>query len=229
MSKNVVRKIWKAVVGHFWLKVFSLAAAGMVWIALIEAPELTTSVGVPVEFRNFPPGLDIASNLPGEVRLQVRGPRGSLSPSSFAQTAVVLDLAKFQGPGVRTFDLAPGINGLPPRVQVVRTEPFQLRLALEDHAEAAVPVTVRLGKAPDGVVVLRTESKPNAVKVSGPKSKIEPPPEVETDPFDFGTIEKLTGDKILEGRLHIFVDNPRVRIESATTVDVKVYVRRIGD
>jgi hypothetical protein len=224
-----MRKLWNAIAGHFWLKLFSLAAAAMLWIALIEAPELTTSVGVPVEFRNFPSGLDIASNLPGEVRLQVRGPRGSLASSSFAQTAVVLDLAKFQGPGVRTFDLAPGISGLPPRVQVVRTDPFQLRLALENHAEAAVPVTIRLGRPSDGIIVLRSESKPSAVKISGPKSKIEPPPEVETDPFEFGTMEKFSGERILEGRLHIFVDNPRVRIESATTVDVKVYVRRIGD
>ena len=52
---------------HFLWKLLSLVMATMLWIAVVDEPELTTNVTVPVEFRNLAAGLDLGSDVPDRV------------------------------------------------------------------------------------------------------------------------------------------------------------------
>ena len=88
---------------HFLWKLLSLVMAAMLWIAIVDEPELTTNVTAPVEFRSLGAGLDLGSDVPDRVVLQLRGPRSRLSVATGPRSAVVLDLSGQSRPGERTF------------------------------------------------------------------------------------------------------------------------------
>jgi len=208
-------------------KLLSFAAAVMLWVALVDSPELTTSVPVSVEFRNYPEGLDIGSQSVDRVQVQVRGPREALSASNFDRTAAVIDLSSIRQPAERTFDLGRSIVGLPPRVSIVRTVPSQLRIRLERHLTREVPI--RLARPPEGWRFVQAEVTPDTAIISGPESQVKQVDYVQTDPLDSGTIDLAGDDKLIHAKLHAFVENPRVRIESVSTVDAKLLIERIRD
>jgi YbbR domain-containing protein len=208
-------------------KLLSLAAAVLLWIALVDAPELTTTVEVPIQFRNFPAGLDIASQTGERVSLQVRGPRAAMSSGAFSRTAAILDLSSMKDEGARTFNIQEAITDLPARISVVRAVPNQIRVALERHVSRAVPVLPPT--LPPGYRLSRYTISPPTVVISGPASQVEAVGGAQTDPVDSGTIRKLPDDAALDVRLQTFVDNPRVRIDSVSVVDVKLYIERIRD
>lgn len=222
----------RAVTANFQWKAFSLLAAFLLWFALVEAPELTTSVAVPIEFKNYPSDLDVSGPTDDpidRVQLQVRGPRDSLSLAAFARTAVVVDLQEFKKAGERSFSLENSITGLPSRVSVVRIVPSNIRLTLESHVTRTVPVNVRyVGSPPLGVRIVRQVVDPHTVVISGPASQVSRVEFVETDPLDFAS-DRDAADNVLEARLQTYVDNRRVRIDSRSAVDVKVYLEKIRD
>ena len=214
------------------LKLFSVAVAVLLWLVFVEAPELTSSISVPVEFKNFPAGLDTGAEMPDEVQLQISGPRDVLASGGLAKAAVVLDLANFNRPGERTYTVADSVYGLPPRVRLVRAIPFQLRLSLEPHVSRKVPVKLRFaGPVPAGYIVAQQTSVPDSVIISGPKNQVERVDAVQTDPFEFATIQEGAEDKdkTLQARLPVYVGNARVRIDSSSAVDVKIQLQRIRD
>ncbi|MCX6593309.1 MAG: CdaR family protein [Acidobacteria bacterium] len=230
--RSAGRMLRATLLDQVWLKLFSVLVAVLLWLVFVEAPELTTSVSVPVEFKNFPVGLDTGAEMPDEVQLQISGPRDVLSSAGLTKTAVVLDLANFNRPGERTYTVTDSVYGLPPRVRLVRAIPFQLRLSLEPHVSRNVPVKLRFaGAVPNGFAVAQQVITPATVAISGPKSQVERVEAVQTDPFEFATI--LEGeedkDKTLQAHLPVYVGNARVRIDSASAVDVKLQLQRIRD
>ncbi|MCX6598820.1 MAG: CdaR family protein [Acidobacteria bacterium] len=219
-----------ALLDQIGLKLFSVAVAVLLWLVFVEAPELTSSVSVPVEFKNFPAGLDTGAEMPDEVQLQISGPRDVLASGGLGKTAVVLDLSNFNRPGERTYTVADSVYGLPARVRLVRAIPFQLRLSLEPHVSRQVPVKLRFaGPVPAGFTVAQQIIVPPSVTISGPQSQVERVESVQSDPFEFATIEvgEEDKDKTLQGHLPVYVGNARVRIDSSSAVDVKIQLQRI--
>src|SRR5262245_59383800 len=130
---TLLRRMYTVATGNLYIKLISLAVAILLWFALVDAPVLTASISAPIEFKNFPPDLDVGSELPERVQLQVQGPRDALAGNSFERTAVVLDLEPMRNAGERTFDVSASLVGLPPRVELMRAIPFPLRVVLERH------------------------------------------------------------------------------------------------
>jgi YbbR domain-containing protein len=223
----MLRRAAALVTHNFVWKTLSVGAAIMLWVALVDSPELTTSIPVSIEFRNYPRGLDIGTQSVDRVQLLVRGPREALAASNFDRTAAVIDLSAIQQPAERTFDIGRNVVGLPARVTLVQAVPSQLRLSLERHVSREVPV--RLPRPPDGVRYGNAELKPDRVTISGPESQVKQVEYVLTDPLDSGTIEGSGEDKPIQAKLNTFVDNPRVRIGSGSSVSVRVVLERIRD
>src|SRR5260370_20645590 len=87
-------------------KLLSLLIAIALWCAVAREPELATALSVPVQFKNIPDDLDIGSNVPERMHVEVRGPSGRLSRDNLADVAVVLDLADAHA-GERTYTVHP--------------------------------------------------------------------------------------------------------------------------
>src|ERR1700682_2453331 len=97
-------KAW--VTNNFGWKLLSLAIAIILWYTVVGEPELATSLTVPVQYKNNPRDLEISSEVPDRVRLEVRGPSQKLNPSSLSGSAVILDLSTFHQPGEQTFTIS---------------------------------------------------------------------------------------------------------------------------
>lgn len=221
---SLLRENWQ------W-KLLSIVAAVMLWLALVDSPELTATVDVPIEFARFPNGLDFADTIPSQVQLQLRGPKSSVVQMQRSSPTVILDLGRIQKPGEYTFRVEDGVSDIPPNVQVVAAVPNQIRLVLERHVQREVPVRLRMDGLKDRPEyrIVRTEVEPASVVISGPETSVGRVEAVSTDLLEFGTIELREEEPVVQARLQAYVDQPRVKIESSPSIRARVWLQRIAD
>ena len=94
------------------------------------SPNLRHPSRCPVEFKSIPEDLDIGSNLPDRVQLEIRGPSGRLSRDNLADLAVILNLADAM-PGERTYNIRAANINLPAGVTFYRALPSQITLRFD--------------------------------------------------------------------------------------------------
>jgi YbbR domain-containing protein len=178
------------------LKILSLAIAFSIWF-FVNFGERDTeqTLKVPLELRNIPAHLMIASPTADFTDLRVSGPRALLGRIDRNRLVITLDLGGVR-PGPAVFRLDTDSLNLPRGVKVLRITPAQVTLELERVAHKSVPVHLRLlGKPQSGLQVVDTKVAPETVQVSGPASDVEDVQAADTDPLDLrsanaGTIER---------------------------------------
>jgi len=166
------------------LKIFSVFAAFLLWLAYSGARELTTSLSVPVQYRNIPKNLEISSNIVEQVHLILRGPSPLLSRLTSSQYPVVLDLAAVRSPGLITFTIDRRNVGLPSGIVLERAIPAQIQIRTETRVSREVPVLPRFEHIPEGMRVASCDVLPPRLTLIGPKSRVDAIERVETDPVD---------------------------------------------
>ncbi|HLK19316.1 MAG TPA: CdaR family protein [Bryobacteraceae bacterium] len=213
----------KWITANFGWKLLSLAIAVTLWIAIAREPELATSVAVPIEFKNMPDDLDIVSNIPDRVRLEIRGPSGRLSRDSLANLAVVLDLAG-AAQGERTFNIRPAAIHLPSDVIFYRALPSQVTLRFDKlltKSVEIVPAPFSKGP-PDGYRVRSYTVEPNKTLIRGPEGHVKTISRVLLDPVDLSGVVSEA-----EFQTHINLGDSQVRLEVPGAVSFKVVLEKI--
>jgi hypothetical protein len=212
---------------HFLWKVLSLLTALMLWIAFVDEPELTTNVTAPVEFSNLASGLDLGSNVPDRVVLQLRGPRSRLSFATGPRSAVILDLKDHNRPGERTFTVEEVNLSLPAGVDLVRAVPSQIRVVLERRLRKDVPVTLRFASPPPaGYRVKWSELLPERISIVGPERRVSQIEAIETDALDFSQFRN-DPEKPVEVMLNAFVSDPLVSLASPSQIRARCQLEKI--
>jgi YbbR domain-containing protein len=203
-------------------KLFSLAAAVLLWIAVASEPELSTFISVPVEYKNLSADLDISSDIVESVILEVRGPSGELRdlPQSRRRYAVVLDITDI-APGRHTFTIDDSDVRLPRGVRLVRTIPAQIRLSVEQTAVRTVPVEVRFAGHLPPDLEAQAILQPPALPIAGPASRVARVTSIATDPL---VLKPEPGTQ--EFHVAAYVNDPRVRLAQSSQVTVKVTISR---
>jgi len=204
-------------------KFLSLALAILLWYAIVEEPELATSVSAPIEYKNLPADLEMSSDVLDRLHLEVRGPSGQLHTADLANMSVVLDLAPVHRPGERTFTIEQGNVNLPSGVILSRAVPAQIRLRFETRVSREVPVRVRYSRQPPaGYSIARQQVEPSTIRVIGPESRVNRVEAVQTDPID---LSNVVGESRFE--VHTYVADSQVRLASSPVVRVKVILEKI--
>ena len=227
-----IRKSWpvRMVLDHFAWKLLSLVLATLLWLAVVDEPNLTTTISVPVEYRNKPADLEIASDTPDRVQLQVRGPRGRVTEAATSRTAVILDLAskgEVARPGEQTFTIGDDVIDLPPRVVLERAMPAQLRITLERRLRRDVPVQLRvMGPGPEGWRVKSSEVYPERVEVVGPERRMKQIDRVETDALDLSALRPDEG-RPSEVMLNAFVADPHLTLAAPVRLPARVVWEKV--
>jgi YbbR domain-containing protein len=205
-------------------KALSLAIAYALWFGLVREPELVTSHSVPIFFKELPRDLEIGSDVPDRVHVEIRGPAGKLTPNSLSETAVQLDLSTVEAPGERTFTITNASLNLPAGVAFLRAVPSQLRLRFDRILSKEVEVQVRIGAPqPPGYRVVEQQVQPSRLKITGPENRVSQIESAQTDPIDLAGVVSQS-----EFRVHAYVSDPQVRFEGAPLVTVRVKVEKIN-
>jgi YbbR domain-containing protein len=203
-------------------KILSLLVAFLLWVALVDEPELIETVSVPVEYRNLNASLDLSPDAPNSVQIQVRGPRSRLGEVNPQNTNIVLDLGQMRQPSARTFTITSDSLNLPNRVSLVRAMPSQMRVTLERRLSKDLSVNPSFNAAP-GLRVLHFEVSPPTVRVVGPASSIDAATTLGTEPIDLSTVDP---SKPL--RVNVLLSDPELSIAGSALVTVKLSVERIN-
>jgi hypothetical protein len=204
-------------------KLLSLAAATTIWAFVATEPELSTFASAPVEYKNLPNDLEIGSTPLTSVLLELRGPSGQLGGTGdkSLHPQVILDMSAAV-PGERTFTVGDGAVKLPRGVRLVGAVPSQVRLDFEKHADASVPVTVRvIGEGHDGYFVASQNVQPSRLEIVGPASHVARVTQAVTDAVD---VSQVVGTS--EFRVNAFLNDPYVRFQGSPQVEVTVTMKK---
>lgn len=203
-------------------KLGSLALAVLLWIAILGEPELVTTHTAPILYKNLPHGLLIGNDSLDQVRVELRGPSGKLSPERLSEMAVQLDLADVKGPGERTFTLSDADFILPQGVTFLRSVPSQLRMRFARMMSREVPVNIRIyAPPPAGYRVVHQEAAPDKLRIAGPEPRVLTVASAETDAIDLSGITANA-----EMKVNAFVSDPQIRFEVSPVVTVKLTIEK---
>lgn len=205
------------------LKLLSLVTAIVLWCVIVGDPEMMTSISAPIQYKNLPKDLEVASDMPENVHLELRGPASKLASVLEERTAVVLDLSSQPSPGERTFTIRQMDVNLPSGVSLARVVPAQLRLRFERRERRDVPVQVRFAGPPaPGYRVTRTEVSPERRTITGPESRVNRIEFAETDQIDLSSV-------VSEAEFHVYCNtsDPLVTFDDTRMVSVKVWTEKI--
>lgn len=213
----------RSFVENFGWRVFALIVAIILWATFVGSPEVTTSVSAPVEYRNMPQNLEVSSETPERVHLEVQGPSARLNSFDLSSITVAFDLSGVSRPGDQTLTIEPANVDLQPGLTLVRAIPAQIRLRFERRIDADVPVRARLlGSPHTGYRVVRQEVNPPTLHIIGPESHVRDVEYAETDPID---ISNVVGTESFQ--VQTFVRNQYVRLVSSPAVRVTVTVENV--
>ncbi len=204
-------------------KLLSILLSFLLWVVVAREPELATSISAPILFRNIPKDLDLASDVPERVQLEVRGPAPRLTPASLSQAAVVLDLSDLQ-PGEQTFTIHDrNIRQLPIGVMFFRAVPSQVSMRFERLISKDVPIEPAYERSPpEGYSVTSYRFDPPKVRIRGPESRVRNIDYVKTDPIDISGIVSEASR-----RAHVRVGDPQVHLESSPQVQCVVTLQKL--
>ena len=216
-------KLIRRIFANFWWKLLSLAIAGVLWVLLVGQTDLVSSIPVALQLRHIPRGLELGSDLPERVHMQVHGPAGRLNMENLNRTAVAIDLSSVDKPGERTVTLNESMVSLPPGVHLDRIIPSQVRLTFEERVTREVPVLVRFaGVISEGYRLSKQSVTPERIRIAGPRSRVDNISAVQTDPLD---LSSTVGNA--EFRVSVYVTDPQVRCEGNHMVTARVQLEKI--
>ncbi len=202
-------------------KLLSLLIAIALWIAVAREPELATSLSVPIEFKNIPGDLDIGSNVPDRVHLEVRGPSGRLSRDNLANVALILDLSDAHS-GERTYNIHPYDFNLPAGLTFYRAIPSQITLRFDRTSSQSVKIFPRYSKPPpEGYRVRAYVLEPETIRIRGPEERVKRIDRVWTDPVDLSSVVSSA-----EFHTHVNLGDAQVRLDAPSVITLRVTLEK---
>lgn len=204
---------------HLGLKTVSVAIAAILWLFVSGDEVVERGLRVPLEFQQFPGGLEMMGEAPSLVDVRVRGASSALSLISPGDIVAQLDL-KSARPGRRLYQLTPEQVRVPYGVQVVQVSPTTVALAFEASQAKIVPVVPAVeGDPAPGFVVGKVSVEPPTIEVIGPQSAIDRVTEALTEPVNVGGASAAVADGVTVG-----FQDPALRMktprQARVTVDV---------
>jgi YbbR domain-containing protein len=205
--------------GQLGLKLLSVGLAVMLWMIVSGEETVERGLRIPLEFQQFPAGLELQEEMPSTVDVRVRGGSGTLSRLSPADVIAVLDLHGAR-PGRQLFHLTPEQVRAPFGVEVTQVAPPSIALVFENTGSRVVPIAPVLdGKPAPGYIVGKITTDPITVEVVGPESVVNRVSEAITEPVSVAGATSAVRDTVTVG----FVEpSVRMKVPRAATVSVDI-------
>lgn len=216
--------VQRYVLHNLGLKVLSLVLATGMWF-MISRDEQPAEVAVraPIVFQHMPGQMEISSESVPEAQIRVRGPERLIRQLRVNEVQAEIDLAGVKS-GERTFDLTSHQVRRPRELEVVQIVPSQLHLSFDTKVSRQVEVHPRVtGVFATGEQIVQVLADPSHIMITGPRHHVETIDAATTDPIDAtGTL----GSAVFS--TNVYVPDPLVQVEQATSIHVTVIVQKVG-
>ncbi|HEV3140965.1 MAG TPA: CdaR family protein, partial [Vicinamibacterales bacterium] len=205
---------------HLGAKLFSIAAALVLWVMVSGEETVERGLRVPLELQQSPSGLEISGELPTTVDIRIRGGSTALSRLAPGDVVAVLDLRSAR-PGQRVFPLTPEQVRAPFGISIVQVTPSAIAMMFEKSVSRRVPVRPAVdGEPAPGFVVGKMDADPATVEVSGPESAVKRASEAVTEPVPVTGARERVQETVTLGVL-----DPALRISGAKSAVVTVAIQ----
>ena len=203
------------------LKLFSIALAVGLWLAVSGEPIAERGVRIPLAFENLPESMEILGDPPQSVDVRLRGSTGTLRRLDARDMVATIDLESERA-GARMFDMTSDRVRVPLGIEVTQVAPSTISLILEASASRVVPIIPEIRGAPAaGFVLGVVEVEPAAVEIEGPESRLHALTEAMTEPID------VTGASApLRRMVTVGVDDPSLRLSTPGSARVTIAIVR---
>jgi YbbR domain-containing protein len=183
---------------HVGLKIVSIVIAVFIWLIVAGEQTVERSLRVPLQFQEYPPGVEMVGEPPSAVDVRIRGAAGIVSRMTGGEMAAVLDL-RAAGAGRRVFQITPENVQVPFGVEVVQVVPATVAIEFEPSTTREVPVVPLVeGQPADGFEIGAITSEPPTVEVVGPASAVAEVDEALTETVNVsGATETVTANVTL--------------------------------
>jgi YbbR domain-containing protein len=209
------------VMKNFGLKLFSLALAVSLWVALARDPIAEVALDAPIEFQHMPNNLEINSEHVPSAQVRVRGPERLLRSLRPEQIHVEVDLTNAK-PGERTFNLTAQQIREPRDVVVVQVVPSQFHLSFDERAQREIQVHPRVtGQFATGLHIAKVIAAPDHITITGPHARVEEIDFATTDPIDASGV---TGTQTFSS--NVYVPDPLIQVVNPIPIHVTVMMER---
>lgn len=209
------------VLHNFGTKLVSLMLAVGLWL-LANEPPAELVLQSPLEFRNMPRHLELSTEVPTAVQVRVNGPASVVRQLKPQDVTVTLDMARFDRPGERSFQLSEADVTKPYGVTVTQIIPAQVRMRFEAQAQRDIAVVPRIsGQFAPRYQLAGYQVFPPQIRVVGPESHVAVLESATTDPVDVsGVIARA------QFWVHAVVPDPLVRVQGPQSVLVTIQMER---
>ena len=212
------------VIQNFGLKFLSLVLATGLWF-MISKDEQPAEVAIraPIVFQHVPEQLEISTESIPEAQIRVRGPERTIRQLKINEVQAEIDLTGVKS-GERTFDLTSQQVRHPRDVEIKQVVPSQLHLAFDTRSTRQVEIRPRVtGNFATGEQIVKVDTDPPRITITGPRHHVEKIDAATTDPIDAtGTL----GSAVFI--TNVYVSDPLVQVEQATSIRVTVVVQKVG-
>jgi len=212
------------VLHNLGLKALSLLLATGLWF-LISRDEQPAEVAIraPIVFQHVPQELEISSESVPEAQIRVRGPERMIRQLRVNEVQAEIDLGDVKS-GDRTFDLTSREVRHPRELEVMQIVPSQLHLSFDTRLTRDVEIHPRVtGVFATGEQIVKVDADPPRISITGPRHHVENIDSATTDPIDAsGTL----GSAVFT--TNVYVRDPLVQLDRATSVRVTVIVQKVG-
>ena len=175
------------------------------------------SYRIPLSVANVPAATLIASPLPPNVEVRLRGPFTALRQLDPDRLEAVIDLTDAVK-GEKIYRIAPEDVNVPREIEVIAVAPSEVRVELDSPAEKSLPISARLtGRPAAGATVGEVSVEPRVARLVGPASTLERMTGIDTD-----VISLADRSASFTVPANVIVDAPGVRVREGQIVTVHV-------
>jgi len=214
------RILKKFLAENLTFKLISIALAIFLWFFVTFKGQTETSIEVPVEFKNTPSEMEILKQSVKKVTIAISSRERILKELIQNNIRVIIDLSNVKL-GENSIPVTKSSVKLPRGIEILRIEPSQIRIYIDEKSQKTVPVKVVLtGNPAKGFHVVSVTAEPSTIKIEGAKKELNRIRSIKTEPID---IEGIDEDLKVQAKI-----DPEGKIfrTDQDTISINVKVRR---
>jgi YbbR domain-containing protein len=178
------------------LKISAVLISVLLWLFVTSRGQSEMSLEIPVEFKDVPVGLGIASTSAKMVNVTIKGQERIMKNIRPIDLRVFVDLDKAKK-GEGSFHISQDDVKRPYAMSVMKIEPSTVKVKLDETVTKQVTVNpVITGTPGKGFYIKAVEAEPKSVVIQGLNTEVRKIGEIRTETMDITGIEETTTQEL---------------------------------